>query len=116
MGLGVRSWTPSIDSDFLCPTAPTEVPSREGGGCGYRCGAGLNGLRGELVALLFCKRLARFLAELDRTMLCFSASMPRMLGMVGDRGGGVGGMSPVRETRVSMPALRSLRAARGETL
>ena len=39
-----------------------------------------------------------------------------MCGRVGLLGGGVGGMSPVMLTSASMPALRSLRAACGETL
>jgi hypothetical protein len=39
-----------------------------------------------------------------------------MCGIVGLLGGGVGGISPVMLTKASMPALRRLRAACGETL
>jgi hypothetical protein len=70
---------------------------------------------GEVVALLWASR-ARLLSELDRTMLCFSASIPLMWASVGLLGGGVGGMSPVMLTRASMPVLKSLRAACGGIL
>jgi hypothetical protein len=72
--------------------------------------------KGELVALARWASRARLLSEFDRTMLIFSASIPLMFGIVGLRGGGVGGMSPVMVTSASTPALRSLKAACGETL
>lgn len=71
---------------------------------------------GEAVALARWARRARFFSEFERTMLIFSASIPRMCGIVGLMGGGVGGMSPVMLTSASTPALRSRRAACGEIL
>lgn len=59
---------------------------------------------------------ARLFSEWFRTMLSFSACMPRMWGICGIVGGGVGGMSPVMRTRASTPAVSSFKAARGETL
>ena len=43
-------------------------------------------------------------------MLSFSACMPRMFGIVGLVGGGVGGISPVIRTRDSSPAASSFSA------
>jgi hypothetical protein len=50
-----------------------------------------------------CRNLARLLSESDLTMLSFSACIPRMFGIWGLVGGGVGGTSPVTRTRASTP-------------
>lgn len=104
--LGVRRCTPSID----CFEASVDgLWSEDCEPTGERPGSGD-------LDVVCCNSRARFFSELDLTMLFFSASIPRMCGIVGLRGGGVGGMSPVMSTNASIPALSSFRAARGETL
>lgn len=73
--------------------------------------------KGEDFPAIACSRsLVRLLSECDLTMLSFSACMPRMFGMVGLVGGGVGGMSPVMLTSASTSALSNFSAVRGGIL